>query len=152
MFFDFMNSMLMNILVAPKLMRALTNMGVLLSMVLRHSGMSVPLWSEVDRIRKGISEGCSGCCSGMTFSVLGSMVTGDCGVLCHHSPRWISLTSGQDPLYSDGNLCLYMWHCLLQTLAINTPGLVTPPIHFTSAQLLLLSKLSHSQVTSLAHP
>ena len=25
------------------------------------------------------------------------------GVLCHHSPRWISLTFGQHPLYSDGN-------------------------------------------------
>ena len=42
----------------------------------------------------------------------------------------------------DGNLCLYMWHHLLQTLAINTPGLITPPIHFTSGWLLLPSEPS----------
>src|SRR5882724_6522757 len=79
MFFDFMNLMLMNILVAPELMRALTNMGVLLSMVVRHSGTLVPLQIKVDHMRKGFSEGCSGGCLGMTCSVLGSMVTGDCG-------------------------------------------------------------------------
>src|SRR5882724_8654832 len=76
----------------------------------------------------------------------------DDSVLFHHSPRWISLASRQDPLYSDGDLCLYMWHHLLRTLAINTPGLVTPPIHFTSSQLLLPSELSHLWVTSSAHP
>jgi len=57
MFFDLMNLMLMNILVAPELMRALTNMKVLLSTVLRHSGMLAPLWSKVDCTRKGFSEG-----------------------------------------------------------------------------------------------
>jgi len=52
-------------------------MGVLLSTVLRHRGMLVPLQSEVDCTREGSSEGCGGGCSGMTCSVLGSMVTGD---------------------------------------------------------------------------
>ena len=79
MFFDLMNSMLMNIPVDPESMRALTNMGVLLSTVLRCSGMSVPLQSEVDHMRKGFSEGCGGGCLSTTCSVLGSMVTGDCG-------------------------------------------------------------------------
>jgi len=41
--------------------------------------MSVPLQSQVDCMRKGFSEGCSGGCLGMTCSVLGSLVTGDCG-------------------------------------------------------------------------
>ena len=73
-------------------------------------------------------------------------------VLFHHSPRWLSLTSGQDLLYSDGDPCVYMQHCLLQTLAISTPGLITLPIHFTSSQILLLSELNHSWATSSAHP
>ena len=76
MFFDLMNSMSMNIPVAPELTRASINMGVLLSTVLS-MGTLVPLWSEVDHTRKRSSEGCSGGCSGMTCSVLGSMVTGD---------------------------------------------------------------------------
>ena len=79
MFFSLMNSMSMNIPVAPESMRSLTNVRLLLSMVLRHSGTSVPLCSEVDCMRKRFSEGCSGGCLGMTYSVLGSMVTGDCG-------------------------------------------------------------------------
>src|SRR5882724_984111 len=79
MFFDHMNLMSMNIPVASKLMRASTSMGVLLSTVLRHRGMLVPLWSKVDHTRKGSSEGCSGSCSDMTCSVLRSMVTGDSG-------------------------------------------------------------------------
>ena len=33
-----------------------------------------------------------------------------CTVLCHHSPRQISLTFRQDPLYLVGDLCLYMQH------------------------------------------
>jgi len=53
MFFDLMNSMSMNIPVAPKSMRALTNMGVLLSTVLRCRGTLVPLQSKVDCARKG---------------------------------------------------------------------------------------------------
>ena len=79
MFFNLMNSMSMNIPVAPELTRALMNMGVLLSTVLRHRGMSVPLQSKVDCTRKGSSEGCSGGCLGMTCLVLRSMVTGDGG-------------------------------------------------------------------------
>src|SRR5882724_427072 len=79
MFFDLINSMSMNIPVTPELTRALTNMGVLLSTILRCRGMLVPLQSEVDHTRKGSSEGCSGGCLGMTCLVLGSMVTGDSG-------------------------------------------------------------------------
>src|SRR5882724_11163125 len=79
MFFYCTNLMSMNILVAPESTRASMNMRVLLSTVLRHRGMPVPLQSEVDCTRKGSSEGCSGGCSGMTCSVLGSMVTGDSG-------------------------------------------------------------------------
>src|SRR5882724_10488982 len=79
MFFTLMNLMSMNILTAPELMRASTNMGVLLSTVLRHRGMSVPLQSKVDHMRKGSLEGCSGGCSGMACLVLRSMVTGDGG-------------------------------------------------------------------------
>jgi len=79
MFFYHTNSRLMNIPVAPESMRASTNMGVLLSKVLRYRGMSVPLQSEVDHTRKGSLEGCDGGCLGMTCSVLGSMVTGDGG-------------------------------------------------------------------------
>ena len=55
------------------------NMGVLLSMVLRHRGMLVPLRSEVDDTKKVSLEGCGGGCLGMTCSVLRSMVTGDSG-------------------------------------------------------------------------
>src|SRR5882724_476927 len=77
MFFSHMNLMSMNILVAPKSARASTNMGVLLSTVLRHRIMSVPLRSEVDCTRKESLEGCSGGCLGTTCSVLGSVVTGD---------------------------------------------------------------------------
>src|SRR5882724_6993083 len=79
MFFDLTNSMSMNIPVAPELTRASTNMGILLSMVLRHRGTLVPLQNEVDHMRMGSLEGCSGGCSGMTCSVLSSMVTGDSG-------------------------------------------------------------------------
>src|SRR5882724_5969436 len=63
-----------------------------------------------------------------------------------------SLHLGKIHYIQDGDLCLYMWHHLLRTLEINTLGLVIPPIHFTSSQLLLPSELSHSQVTSLAYP
>ena len=46
MFFNLTNSMAMNIPVALELMRALTNMGVLLSMVLMCGGTLVSLWSK----------------------------------------------------------------------------------------------------------
>ena len=77
MFFDLTNSISMNIPVAPESTRALTNMGVLLSMMLRCRGTSVPLQSEVDHTRTGSLGGWSGGCLGMTCSVLRSMVTGD---------------------------------------------------------------------------
>ena len=66
--------MSMNIPVAPESIRALMNMGVLLSTVLICSGMLVPLWSVEECMRIGGS-------SGMACSVLGSVVTGDCGLL-----------------------------------------------------------------------
>ena len=65
--------MSMNSPMAPESIRALMDMGALLSAVLSCSGMSVPLQSVAECIRIGGS-------SGMTCSVLGSVVTGDCGV------------------------------------------------------------------------
>src|SRR5882724_2630125 len=80
MFFDLVNLMSMNNLVSPESMRASTDMGVLLSMVLRCRGMSVPLLRVADRTRRGVSASWGVGCSGMTGLVFGSMVTGDCGV------------------------------------------------------------------------
>src|SRR5882724_9290464 len=80
MFFDLTNSMFMNMPVAPESMRALTDMGVWLSMVLRRRGMSVPLRRVADRTRRGVSASWGVGFSGMTGSVFGSMVTGDDGV------------------------------------------------------------------------
>src|SRR5882724_5759357 len=79
MFFDLTNSMSINIPVAPELTSTLTNMGVLLSAVLRCRGTLVPLQSKVDCVRTGSLGSWSGGCSGMTCSVLRSMVTGDGG-------------------------------------------------------------------------
>jgi len=72
-------------------------------------------------------------------------------VLCHHSPRWISRTFEQDPIYSDGNPFLYMCYNPLWTMLIVTPILVTPPIHFASSWYLPPSELSYLQATSSAH-
>src|SRR5882724_2724560 len=80
MFFVLTNSMSMNILVAPESMRAPTDMGVLLSTVLRHKGMLVPLRRVVDRMRRGVSASWDVGCLGTTGLVLGSVVTGDGGV------------------------------------------------------------------------
>ena len=74
MFFDLTTSMSINIPVAPESTRASTNMGVLLSTVLRHRGTSVPLLSKVDCTRMGSLEGCSGGCLGILFS---SQINGD---------------------------------------------------------------------------
>src|SRR5882724_13681145 len=65
--------MSMNSPMAPELIRALMDMGVLLSTVLSCSGMSVPLRSVAEWMRIGGS-------SGMACSVLELVVTGDCGV------------------------------------------------------------------------
>jgi len=69
-------------------------------------------------------------------------------VLCHHSPRWISLTFGQDPLY------LGWWLLSICGTAFYKPHQpITPiprhPSHssFTSGQYLLPSKLSHLSAT-----
>src|SRR5882724_2567820 len=80
MFFDLMNLMLMNMPVAPESMRASTDMGVLLSMVLRRRGMSVPLRRVADCMRRGVLVSWGVGCSGTTGSVFGSMVRGDGGV------------------------------------------------------------------------
>src|SRR5882724_7634094 len=64
--------MSMNSPMAPESIRALMDMGALLSMVLSCSGMSVPLQSVAEH-RKGGS-------SGTACLVLGSVVTGDCRV------------------------------------------------------------------------
>src|SRR5882724_7669366 len=80
MFFDLMNSMSMNMPVAPESMRASTDMGVLLSTVLRCRGMSVPLRRVADHTRRGVLASWGIGCSGTTGLVFSSMVTGDGGV------------------------------------------------------------------------
>src|SRR5882724_3865225 len=65
--------MSMNSPMAPESIRALMDMGVLLSMVLSCSRMSVPLRSVAEHMRRGGS-------SGTACSVLSLVVTGDCGV------------------------------------------------------------------------
>src|SRR5882724_11030665 len=80
MFFDLTNPTSMNMLVAPESMRASTDMGVLLSMVLRHRGMSVPLQRVADHMRRGVLVSWGVGCSGTTGSVFSSVVPGDCGV------------------------------------------------------------------------
>src|SRR5882724_3239785 len=65
--------MSMNSPVAPESIRALMDMGVLLSTVLSYSGMLVPLRSVAEHMRIGGS-------SGTACLVLGLVVTGDCGV------------------------------------------------------------------------
>src|SRR5882724_10341673 len=65
--------MSMNSTVAPESIRALMDMGALLSTVLSCSGMLVPLQSVSEHMRKGSS-------SGMACLVLSSVVTGDCRV------------------------------------------------------------------------
>ena len=69
-----MYSMSMNSPVAPESMRASTNIGMLLSMVLSHKGISVPLWSVAEHTRKRSSEGWGVVCLGMTYSVFGSVM------------------------------------------------------------------------------
>src|SRR5882724_9550160 len=80
MFFDLTNPTSMNMPMAPESMRALTDMGVLLSMVLRRRGMSVPLQRVADCTRRGVSVSWGVGCSGTTGLVFGSVVTGDGGV------------------------------------------------------------------------
>jgi len=75
-----------------------------------------------------------------------------CVVLCHHSPRQIFLTFGQDPLYSRWQpLSIYVappsansGQFILQASSL-LPSTYFQPI-------LLPSEPSHSQVTSSAHP
>jgi len=76
MFFDLTNSMSMNMPVAPESMRASTDMGVLLSTVLRRRGMSVPLQRVADHTRRGVLASWGVGCSGTTGSVFGSVVAG----------------------------------------------------------------------------
>ena len=80
MFLDIMYPMSMNSPVDPKSMRALTDRGVLLYMLLSRKGILVPLWSVAERMRKGRSEGWSVVCSGTTCSVFRWVIAGDCRV------------------------------------------------------------------------
>src|SRR5882724_2977127 len=60
--------------------------------------------------------------------------------------------SGKIHYIQDGDLSLYMWHPLRQTLAINTPGFLTPSIYFTSIQFCFhLSQATHSSHPRLIH-
>jgi len=71
------------------------------------------------------------------------------GVLCHHSPRWISLAFGQHPLYSVGNLISVLtalYKPCYSSLHPDTPS--HPP--FASSWHLLTPELSH-WATSSAH-
>ena len=65
--------MSMNSPVTPESIKALMDMGVLLSTVLSCTGMLVPLQSVAEHMRIGGS-------SGTACSVLSSVATGDCGV------------------------------------------------------------------------
>ena len=73
-------------------------------------------------------------------------------VFCHHSPRWISLAFRQDPIYLDGDPFLYMCYHPLWTLAISTPVLITPPIHFIPANICFhWSRATHEPHHQLIH-
>src|SRR5882724_8721098 len=87
-----------------------------------------------------------------SFAIMKCLNYEACAVLCHHSPRQIFLTFGQDPLYSRWQPWSIYAAPICKLLEIYTPGLITPPIHFTSGQILLLSEPSHLWVTSSAHP
>src|SRR5882724_5524313 len=56
-----------------------------------------------------------------------ALVTDTLWCIVPPQPRWMYLTFGQDPLYLGTSF--YMCHCLLRTMPIITPILVTPPIH-----------------------
>src|SRR5882724_8033428 len=101
MFFDLTNPTSMNMPVAPESMRASTDMGVVLSTVLRHRGMSVPLRRVADRTRRGVLVSWGVGCSGTTGSVFSSMVTGDGGVNISLVDSTV-LVSKTETCWSDG--------------------------------------------------
>src|SRR5882724_8415894 len=87
--------MSMNSPMAPESIRALMDMGVLLSTVLSCSGMLVPLRSVAECIRRGGS-------SGMACSVLSSVVTGDCGVKMSSVDPTVLVSSTENLLVRQG--------------------------------------------------
>src|SRR5882724_9174129 len=87
--------MSMNSPVPPESISALMDMGVLLFTVLSCSGMSVPLRSVAEHIRRGGS-------SGMACSVLGSVVTGDCKVNMSSVDPTVLVSSTENLLVGQG--------------------------------------------------
>src|SRR5882724_9179186 len=87
--------MSMNSPMAPESIRALMDMGVLLSMVLSCSGMLVPLQSVSEHMRRGGS-------SGTACLVLSSVVTGDCGVNKSSGDRTVLVSSTENLLVGWG--------------------------------------------------
>src|SRR5882724_9194580 len=87
--------MSMNSPVAPESIRALMDMGALLSTVLSCSGMSVLLWSVAEHMRKGGS-------SGTACLVLSSVVTGDCGVNMSSVDPTVLVSSTENLLVRQG--------------------------------------------------
>src|SRR5882724_7604963 len=115
--------MSMNSPVAPESIRALMDMGVLLSMVLSCSGMSVPLRSVSENIRRGGS-------SGTACSVLGLVVTGDCGVNMSSVDPTVLVSSTENLLVRRGvDFTIYwpknpLWLLLPSLLHLRHPSLL----------------------------
>src|SRR5882724_7758221 len=70
-------------------------------------------------------------------------------VLCHHSPRWISLAFGQHPLYSDGDPYICATTCSNHAIHHFIPD--TPHIHLVLLADICFHPSQATRVTSLAH-
>src|SRR5882724_12978395 len=117
--------MSMNSPMAPESIKALMDMATLLSMVLSSSGMSVPLRSVAECMRRGGS-------SGMACLVLGSVVTGDCGVNMSSVDPTV-LVSGTENLLVGWGVDLTIdwpknpfWALLPSLLHLGHPSLLRP--------------------------
>ena len=80
---------------APESIRALMDMGVLLSTVLSCGGISVPLRSVAEPMRRGGS-------SGTACLVLSSVVTGDCRVNMPSVDHTVLVSSTENLLVGQG--------------------------------------------------
>src|SRR5882724_6713353 len=87
--------MSMNSPMAPESISALMDMGALMSTVFSYSGMSVPLWSVAEHMRKGGS-------SSMACLVLSSVVTGDCRVNMSSVDPTVLISSTENLLVGQG--------------------------------------------------